>query len=176
MTHLYHDIAPGTAEKLTAIIEIPKDSKVKYEVDKKTGMIAVDRILSCDEGYPENYGFVPQTHFDDGDPVDVIIVTDYSLASGTIVEVRPIGIMHMIDCGDKDDKIISVLTTDPAMKKIKTIEQLPKERIQKITHFFSTYKQKEGKKVIIEGMDDATSVPTMIKKSIEEYKKIRAET
>ncbi|MBI4148184.1 inorganic diphosphatase [Candidatus Woesearchaeota archaeon] len=168
--HLYHDITPGTAEKLIAVIEIPKGSKVKYEVDKKTGTIAVDRILSCEAGYPENYGFVPQTHYEDGDPLDVVVVSDHALAPGTIVEVRPIGVMHMNDNGETDDKIICVIASDPAFKTTKNLTDLSVTHVEAIKHFFSTYKQKEGKKVVIDGFAGVDIIPQMIEKSIREYK------
>src|SRR3984885_15928604 len=116
--NLLTDIAPGTVDEMNVIIEIPKGSKNKYEIDKKTGVIALDRPLFSAQDYPYDYGFVPQTLWDDGDALDVIVLTTYPLAPGILVHARPVGIMHMIDGGDADEKIIAVPVQDPRFKEV----------------------------------------------------------
>jgi inorganic pyrophosphatase len=156
--NLLHDIAPGSAEEMNVIVEIPKGSMNKYEIDKETGLIALDRVSYTTQAFPVDYGFVPQTLWDDGDALDVILLTTYPLAPGILVRARPIAIMHMIDSGDADDKVIAVPLDDPRWKEVTDVSDINKHTLKEIEHFYSTYKNLQNKEVIIngfEGMDIA---------------------
>lgn len=158
--NLLHDIDPGTKEEMNVIIEIPKGSHNKYEIDKRTGVIKLDRVMHSAQDYPFDYGFVPQTLWDDGDALDVVVLTTYPLAPGILVEVRPIGIMHMTDGGEADEKIIAVATGDPRYSDVKDIKDANQHVLKEIAHFFATYKQIQKKEVIVgdyEGREQALS-------------------
>lgn len=145
--NLLHDIPAGSAEEMNVIIEIPKFSKNKYEIDKDTGIIALDRVMHTAQDYPFDYGFVPQTLFDDGDALDVVLVTTYALAPGILVKARPVAIMEMEDGGERDDKIVAVPVEDPRFSDVKDIADLNKHFIKEMTHFFETYKKVQNKEV-----------------------------
>ncbi len=147
--NLLHDIAPGTRDEMNVIVEIPKFSKNKYEIDKATGIIALDRVMHSSQDYPFDYGFVPQTLFDDGDALDVVLVTTYPLMPGILVKARPVAIMEMIDGGDKDDKIVAVPVDDPRMNDIQDLKDLGVHFPKEMTHFFETYKKIQNKEVKI---------------------------
>ena len=147
--NLLHDIAPGTSEAMNVIIEIPKFSKNKYEIDKETGLIALDRVMHTAQDYPFDYGFVPQTLFDDGDALDVVVLTTYPLAPGILVKARPIAIMEMTDGGERDDKIVAVPVDDPRFDGMNDIDDLNKHFIKEMTHFFETYKKVQNKEVSV---------------------------
>ena len=149
--NLWHDIEPGTTEEINTIIEIGKGSKNKYEVDKKTGLIALDRTLHTSQDFPFDYGFVPQTLWHDGDPVDVIVLSTYAFAPGILVRVRPVAIMNMIDSGEADDKIIAVPVDDPRWKEVKDLSDVNKHTIKEIEHFYKTYKNLQNKVVEVTG-------------------------
>lgn len=156
--NLLHDIDPGKKEEMNVIIEIPKGSHNKYEIDKKTGVIKLDRVMHSAQDYPFDYGFVPQTLWDDGDALDVVVLTTYPLSLGVIVEARPVGIMHMIDGGEADEKIIAVATGDPRFSEVKDIKDVNQHILKEISHFFATYKQIQKKEVAVgefEGHDAA---------------------
>lgn len=147
----WHDLEPGTADEITAIVEIPKGSKNKYEIDKETGLIALDRAMYTAQDYPFDYGYVPQTLWDDDDAVDVIILTSNPLDSGILVRVRPVGIMNMIDDGDADDKLITVPTTDPRFDEIQELDDVNSHTLKEMEHFYATYKNLQDKKVEVTG-------------------------
>ncbi len=149
--NLLHDIDPGTKEEMNVIVEIPKGSHNKYEIDKKTGLIALDRVAHTGQGFPFDYGFVPQTLWEDGDALDVIILTTYPLLSGILVRVRPVAIMHMIDSGEGDDKVIAVPVDDPRWSGVKDLSEVNPHTLKEIEHFYSTYKQLQNKVVTISG-------------------------
>jgi len=153
--NLWHDVSLGKdcPEKFNVIIEIPKWSKNKYEIDKETGLIKLDRAMKTAQDYPFDYGFAPQTYWEDGDALDVVVLTTYPLAPGILVEVRPIGLMKMIDCGEGDDKVIAVPAGDPRYDEVKTLDDLNPHLIKEIQHFFETYKQIEGKEVKVSGFE-----------------------
>ena len=129
------------AEEMNVIIEIPKFSKNKYEIDKETGLIKLDRAMHTAQDYPFDYGFVPQTLFDDGDALDVMLLTTYPLAPGILVKARPVAVMEMIDGGERDDKVLAVPIDDPRFDEIKDLADVNKHTIKEFTHFFETYKQ-----------------------------------
>ncbi len=149
--NLLHDIAPGSASEMNVIIEINKGSKNKYEIDKETGLIALDRAMHSSQDYPFDYGFVPQTLWDDGDALDVVLLTTYPLFPGVLVRARPVAIMSMIDGGEADDKVIAVPTDDPRFSDITDLTDLNKHTIKEIQHFFETYKQLQNKEVTVGG-------------------------
>ncbi len=159
--NILHDVDPGTPEKINVIIEIPKGSKNKYEIDKKTGLIALDRVSHTSQDFPFDYGFIPQTLWHDGDPVDVVLLTTYPLFPGILVRVRPVAVMGMLDSGEKDDKIIAVPVDDPRWNDVKDLKDLNTHTLREIEHFYSTYKKLQDKEVIINdfaGKDKAKAV------------------
>ncbi len=168
--NLLHDIKPGTRDIMTVIIEIPKGSKNKYEIDKETGLIALDRVMHTSQDYPFDYGFVPRTHFDDGDALDVVMLTTYPLAVGITVKARPVAIMGMIDSGEKDDKIIAVPVDDPRFDNIKDLSDINEHTLKEIEHFFSSYKMIQKKEVKISGFEGKEEAQKAFDKSLKMYK------
>jgi len=169
--NLWHDIPSGDNEKLNVIIEIPKESRVKYELDKETGLIKFDRVLYSPMHYPANYGFVPQTLWEDDDPLDVLVIAHEPLIPGSLVEVRPIGVLDMNDSGEDDAKILSVPMEDPRFINTKDISDLEPHILEEIKHFFRVYKDLQKKDVTVgewKGENDAKKV---IDKSFAIYKK-----
>ena len=144
----WHDISVGekSPEVVNAIIEIPKDSHIKYELDKETGLLKLDRFLYSAVHYPGDYGFIPQTLWDDEDPLDIIILTNRAVYPMTLVSVRVIGVLRMIDDEEKDDKLIGVYDNDPRYKEFQSIKEIPTHILAELKHFFETYKELQGKK------------------------------
>ncbi len=149
MTNLLHDIDPGTKDKMTTIIEINRGSKNKYEIDKKTGLIALDRTMHTAQDYPFDYGFVPQTLWDDGDALDVVVLTTYPLFPGIMVRVRPVAIINMTDGGDSDSKVVAVPCKDPRFNDVKDLKDINKHTLKEIEHFFMTYKKLQSDEEVI---------------------------
>lgn len=171
MIDILKKIKPLTKEDtINTIIEIEKGSKNKYELDKETGLIKLDRVMYTAQSYPFDYGFVPNTLWKDGDPLDVVLLTSYSIHSGVLVEVRPIGYINMIDHGDSDVKVIGVPAKDPRFSHINDISDLNSHIIDEINHFFETYKMLENKKVHIPSIHNKQEAIEVIKESIELYK------
>jgi inorganic pyrophosphatase len=163
--NLWHDLELGddAPKEFNMIIEIPKWSKNKYEIDKKTGLIKLDRAMKTAQDYPFDYGFAPQT-------LDVVVLTTYPLAPGILVVVRPIGVMRMIDDGEGDDKIIAVPVEDPRWEKVQDLDDINEYTTKEIQHFFETYKQIEKKKVEITGFENKNAAIKAVEKSIKLYK------
>jgi len=152
----WHEIAIGekAPEVVNAIIEIPKDSKQKYEFDKETGLLRLDRFLYSSVHYPGDYGFIPQTLWEDGDPLDVIVLTSRSVYPMTLAKIRVLGVLRMIDDNESDDKIIAVYDCDPRFVEYEGMKEVPKHIIAELKHFFETYKELQGKKCkILEILD-----------------------
>ncbi|KAF3539148.1 hypothetical protein F2Q69_00021392, partial [Brassica cretica] len=149
--HPWHDleIGPGAPVIFNVVVEISKGSKVKYELDKKTGLIKVDRILYSSVVYPHNYGFIPRTLCEDNDPLDVLVIMQEPVLPGCFLRARAIGLMPMIDQGEKDDKIIAVCVDDPEYKHYTDIKELPPHRLTEIRRFFEDYKKNENKEVAV---------------------------
>jgi inorganic pyrophosphatase len=167
--NLWHDVAPGTSDEMNVIIEINKGSKNKYEIDKETGLIALDRAMHTAQDYPFDYGFVPQTLWDDDDALDVLILTTYPLTPGILVRVRPVAIMEMIDGGESDDKVIAVPTEDPRWDEIKDLKDINKHTLKEIEHFFSTYKKIQNKEVETNGFKGAKEAREAFERSLKIY-------
>jgi inorganic pyrophosphatase len=154
MTHPWHDVHPGpeAPEEFRVLIEIPKGSKVKYELDKETGLLVVDRVLYSSVVYPANYGFIPRTLGDDEDPLDVLVLMQEPVQPLSMLRVRPIGMMPMLDEGESDEKIICVHLDDPEYLNFVHFEELPQHRLSEVRRFFEDYKKAEDKEVQVEGM------------------------
>ncbi len=168
----WHDVSYGenAPELVNAIIEIPKDSKIKYELDKETGLLKLDRFLYSAVYYPGDYGFIPRTLWDDKDPVDIIILTNRPVYPLTLVKARIVGVLRMIDSEEKDDKIIAVYDDDPRYKEIQDIKDIPNHIIQELKHFFGTYKELQGKKCEILEILNKKHAMEDIQKAIKMYK------
>ncbi len=167
----WHDVAIGkdAPEIFPVVIEVPKGSKIKYELDKDSGMIKVDRILFSSVHYPANYGFIPQTWCDDHDPLDVLVLGQETVVPLCIMKAKPIGVMRMIDQGEGDDKIIAVHADDPEYNHYTSIHDLPPHRIKEIRRFFEDYKILEGKKVVVEDFADRDTAIRVVNESIASY-------
>jgi inorganic pyrophosphatase len=171
--HPWHSLSPVTESPsiLNAVIEIPKGSKVKYELDKKSGLIMVDRILYGAVYYPANYGFIPQTYCEDHDPLDILVICQEQVVPRCIITAKVIGCMRMIDQGEADDKIIAVHVSDPAFAHYNDIHELPEYMRHELKKFFEEYKQLEKKAVAVEdfiGRDEAMKVVNAAIKLYEE--------
>ncbi|NLM07182.1 MAG: inorganic diphosphatase [Tissierellia bacterium] len=169
--NIWHDISPDRigVDKFDAVIEIPKGSKVKYEMDKETGLIRMDRILYTSTHYPANYGFIPRTYAEDNDPLDVLVICSENVVPMTIIECYPIGVISMVDSGYKDEKIIAIPFGDPTYNRIKEITDLPKHIFDEMKHFFSVYKALEGKETALENIENKEVAKKIIQKSIDKY-------
>jgi inorganic pyrophosphatase len=154
-----------------AIVEIPKGSRVKYELDEKVHRFRVNRVLPNSVSYPINYGLIPNTLSTDGDPADILIPSVDALEQGCIMEVRPVGVLYMIDGGEEDHKIFAVPTFDTYWNKIRNINQVPKDLLIEIKHFFKIYKMLGGKKVKVKHWGNRKDAIKLIKKSIRKFKK-----
>lgn len=167
--NLLHDIPAGSADLMNVIIEIPKFSKNKYEIDKETGIIALDRVMHSAQDYPFDYGFVPQTLFDDGDALDIVLLTTYPLQPGILVKARPVAIMEMTDGGERDDKVVAVPADDPRFDNVKDINDLNPHFQKEMTHFFETYKKVQNKEVTVGQWQGAEAAKAAFLKSREMY-------
>lgn len=164
----YGDSAPNIVK---ALIEIPQGSRTKYEIDKKTGLLKLDRVIHSSFHYPVNYGFIPQTLGLDNDPLDILVLCSQSISSLCLVEATVIGNMQMIDTGDKDDKIIAVATRDPSVNHITDIEELPKHFFNELKHYFEQYKALENKQVQIDEFQSKEAAYHIINDAIKLYHK-----
>lgn len=169
--NIWHDIDPKaiTPDKFSAVIEISKGSSCKYELDKHTGLIRLDRVLYTATHYPANYGFIPRTYADDGDPLDVLVLCSQSIVPLALIDVFPIGVMRMIDGGAMDDKIIAVPCSDPSYSNIESIDDLPSHIFDEIMHFFSVYKQLENKQTAVKELFNCKEAKEIISDCIAAY-------
>ncbi|MBE6538654.1 MAG: inorganic diphosphatase [Ruminococcaceae bacterium] len=171
--NIWHDIAPEriTPDDFTAVIEISKGSRCKYELDKETGLLMLDRVLYTSTHYPANYGFIPRTYADDKDPLDVLVLCSDSIIPMTLMRVHPIGAIRMIDGGALDDKIIAVPFSDPSYNGIESIDDLPHHIFDEMMHFFTVYKQLEHKQTAVKSLFSREEAKEIIRDCIEGYKK-----
>ena len=172
--NLWHDVPLGddAPKEFNAIIEIPKGSPNKYEIDKDTGLIKLDRANYSSAPYPFDYGFAPRTYWEDADPLDVIVLTTFPLAPGILVNVRPVAVIDMVDDGDSDYKIIAVPTEDRRWDDVQDISDLNPHALREYQHFFETYKALKGKavEVVINGISGRKEAEDAVEKSVQLYK------
>ena len=171
--NIWHDMSPEmiTPTDFSAVIEIPDGRNCKYELDKQTGLLRLDRVLYTSTHYPANYGFIPRTYADDGDPLDVLVLCSESIHPMTLVQVYPIGVMRMIDNGALDDKIIAVPFSDPSYNHYRSIDELPAHIFDEIMHFFSVYKQLENKQTAVKELFDREEAEKIVAECIAAYEK-----
>ena len=171
MANIWHDISSDriTPEDFICVIEISKGSKKKYELDKETGYIILDRILHTSTHYPANYGFIPRTYGDDGDPLDVLLLCSEDLEPLTLVRAYPIGVITMIDNGRNDEKIIAIPFNDPTYNTYDNIDRLPKHIFDEMRHFFEVYKNLENKTTAVDDVSDRETAISVIKAAIDSY-------
>jgi len=167
--NLWRDIEPGTADSMNVIIEINKGSKNKYEIDKKTGLIALDRVMHSAQDYPFDYGFVPQTLWHDGDALDVVLLSTYPFAPGILVRSRPVAVINMIDGGERDEKIVAVPVDDPRWDAVQDLKDINPHTLKEIEHFFITYKNIQKKVIEIHGVKDKEEAQKCFTESLELY-------
>jgi inorganic pyrophosphatase len=173
--HPWHEVSIGRKppEFVNALIEIPRGSRAKYEIDKVSGLIKLDRVIYASMYYPLNYGFIPQTMGEDQDPLDIVVLTQVSVVPLCLIPARVIGVMQMVDRGEADDKIIAVAEEDPSVNKISDIGDLPDYLRAELTHFFENYKTLENKKVVIDQFLPKEKAYNIIEESVKLYKNFR---
>jgi inorganic pyrophosphatase len=171
--HPWHDVAPQyqAPNKVRGIIEIPKNLRAKYELDKESGMLILDRVLYSSINYPANYGFIPQTYCEDGDPLDILVMSQIEIVPMCLVEARVIGVMRMMDGGEKDDKLIAVAANDMSVNHIQDISELPDHSILELRSFFEDYKKLENKTVVVEDFQGAPVASKILEQAFEDYRK-----
>src|SRR3954465_6860497 len=170
--HPWHGVEAGDRAPrfVNAIIEIPQGSRAKYEIDKASGLLKLDRVIYSSFYYPVNYGFIPQTYGDDRDPLDILVITSLPVVPMCLMEAKVLGVMQMIDTGDADDKIIAVAAKDPGVNHYNNIEELPKHFFDELRHFFEEYKKLENKAVVVEEFGDKAMALKIIEDAIAYYK------
>ena len=175
MTHPWHDVTPGEhlPQEFIALVEIPMGSSIKYELDKVTGLLRLDRVLYSAVYYPANYGFIPQTYAEDDDPLDVLVLCQEPVAPMTLVTARAIGLMTMVDSGKHDHKILAVAVHDPEFSSFREAAELPPHRLMMLRRFFQDYKLLEGKSVEVEEIESAEKALPVIEDSLQRYSQKR---
>src|SRR6476469_4736139 len=171
VTHPWHGVPYGVNAPriVNAIIEIPQGSRAKYEIDKESVLLKLDRIIYSSFYYPCNYGFIPQTYGDDKDPLDILVITSIPVQAMCLMEAKVVGVMQMVDSGDADDKIIAVAAKDPGVNHYNNIEELPKHFFDELRHFFQEYKTLENKTVVVEEFGDKATALRIIEEAIQFY-------
>ncbi len=172
INHPWHGVSygPSAPDIVNSIIEIPEGSRAKYEIDKQTGLLKLDRIIYSSFHYPVNYGFIPQTLGHDHDPLDILVLCSQTLRSLCLVRAKVIGNMQMIDSGEYDDKIIAVAQDDPSVNHFENIDELPQHYLLEMRNFFEQYKVLESKKVEIDTFQDRETALSIIMEAIDNYK------
>ena len=174
MNNIWHDVSPERIKPndFLCVIEIPKGSRKKYELDKETGYIILDRVLYTSTHYPANYGFIPRTYGDDNDPLDVLLICAEDLEPLTLVRAYPIGVITMVDNGSRDEKIIAIPLNDPNYNIYKSIDELPKHIFDEMRHFFTVYKNLEDKETAVEEVANAEEAVKIIQEAIDRYNEV----
>lgn len=172
-SHPWHDVSIGNAypERVKGIIEIPKNCRAKYELDKDSGMLKLDRLLYSSINYPANYGFIPQTYCDDGDPLDILVISQIEIVPMCLVEATVLGVMRMLDGGEMDDKIIAVASNDISVNHMKEMSDMPPHLLLELHSFFEDYKKLENKTVVVEEPQGREVALEVIRQSVTDYKK-----
>jgi len=170
--HLWHNLAsgPNIPEVVYAVVEVPKGSRNKYEYSKKAGIIKLDRVLFSPLHYPGDYGFIPQTYWGDGDPLDILVMMNEATFPGCVIEARPVGMFKMIDRGEQDYKVLAVPATDPNFDEYRNLSDLPQHFPKEVAHFFSVYKQLQGTEVTNEGWVGAEEAKLAVIEGIRLYR------
>jgi inorganic pyrophosphatase len=171
----WHDVSPGrdVPEFVNGIIEIPKETRAKYELDKESGLLKLDRVLYASNYYPANYGFIPQSYCDDGDPLDILVLSQVNIFPLCIVRAKVIGVMRMLDGGEKDDKIIAVAANDMSVNYIADADGLPPHFTRELRAFFEDYKRLENKTVVVEEFQPKAVAFEIVRQSFRDYQKLR---
>jgi inorganic pyrophosphatase len=174
VSHPWHGVPPGehAPRTVNAVIEIPQGSRAKYEIDKESGLLRLDRIIYSSFYYPCNYGFIPQTYGGDKDPLDILVLTSLPVTPLCLMTAKVVGVMQMVDSGDADDKIIAVAANDPSVKHFNNIEELPKHFFDELRHFFEEYKKLENKTVVVEEFGDKHAALQIITDAMAYYKEV----
>ena len=169
--NIWHDIDPKhiNPDDFLALIEIPKGSSCKYELDKETGLIILDRVLYTATHYPANYGFIPRTYGDDGDPLDVLLICAEPLEPMSLVRAFPIGVISMMDNGKRDEKIIAIPYNDPNYNQYSDIDELPQHIFEEMRHFFTVYKSLENKETAVKEVSPRAEAVKVINEAIDNY-------
>ncbi len=167
----WHNVSPGTKLPgiVNGIIEIPKGSRAKYELDKDSGLLKLDRVLYSSVYYPANYGFIPQSYCEDKDPLDILVLSQIGVVPLCLVSAKIIGVMRMLDNGDADDKIIAVAEADPSVNYINDISELPAYLISELRNFFEEYKKLEKKTVVVKDFMDRKTAIEILEASFKLY-------
>ena len=167
-SHPWHGVPVGNQAPriVNAIIEIPQGSRAKYEIDKESGLLRLDRIIYSSFYYPCNYGFIPQTYGEDKDPLDVLVITSQPVQALCLMDAKVVGVMQMVDSGDADDKVIAVAANDPSVNHYNNIEELPKHFFDELRHFFEEYKKLEKKTVVVEEFGDKATALKIVQEGI----------
>ncbi len=172
MKHPWHDVNPGEDAPaiVNGIIEIPKNTRAKYELDKKSGLLRLDRVLYSSMYYPANYGFIPRTYCDDKDPLDILVLSQITVVPMCIVPAKVIGVMHMLDQGEADDKIVAVAENDMSVAHYNDVSELPDHFFREIKNFFEDYKKLENKTSLVEEFEGKEKALEIVSIAIEDYK------
>ncbi len=170
----WHHVSPGenTPDFVNGIIEIPQHTRAKYELDKDSGLLKLDRVIYSSMYYPANYGFIPQSYCDDKDPLDILVLSQIDIVPLCMVSAKVIGVMRMLDGGELDDKIIAVAENDMSVNHMNDISELPNHFLKELKNFFEDYKKLENKTVEIEEFQDAKTAKEIIEKSLVDYKRL----
>jgi inorganic pyrophosphatase len=170
--HPWHDIPAGSSPpaQVTAVIEIPTNERNKYELDKEIGMFRLDRVLYSAVHYPGDYGFIPRTLGDDGDPLDILVLSTIPMFTGCLVEARPIGLFHLVDRGKGDEKVLAVPLGDPYAAEMHDLSDVPPHYLKEIEHFFQVYKDLEGTRTVTRGFEGAAAAREAIEEAMRSYR------